>query len=157
MNYNTFNNEDTVSNKTKKNKMTNIYEIICNKIKKKYNELKEYRVLKINIFLYIIFTSIYIIMFYFDKKAFYYNKKINFVDMLYFATMMHTHVAIGDITPNADYAKIVVSIHIMTVFILTCMNIINDVNDDMNEINTRKSDRISNYLSTVESSLMDEV
>lgn len=53
------------------------------------------------------------------------------VDIFYFNTMIHTHVAIGDITPKDWILKIIVSLHIIIVFLTTCVSLVEDVNTVM--------------------------
>lgn len=81
---------------------------------------------------------IYLGLYWFNPKLFYIDedKKISnywLIDIFYFTSMIHTHVAIGDITPASWCTKLLVTIHIIIVFMTTCISLVDDIYDTVEE------------------------
>lgn len=98
--------------------------------------LSKYRIIRINVFLFILMFSVYYGFYFFSPDMYGIDNSGNItnygiVNIFYFNTMIHTHVAIGDITPKNWVLKIIVSLHIIIVFLTTCVSLVEDVNDVM--------------------------
>lgn len=92
-----------------------------------------YKAVRVNLLLFIGMLVAYYVLYTLKSDMFsidneYNNTNVNYdiVDIFYFTTMMHTHVAIGDITPSTWYLKIIVSLHVLVVWIMTYNSIIDD-------------------------------
>lgn len=74
------------------------------------------------------------------------NTNYDIVNILYFSTMIHTHVAIGDITPKNWVLKLIISAHIIIVFLTTCISFVEDVNtvvDEHEEVRSNNRNNVS--------------
>lgn len=99
-----------------------------------------YKIVRVNVILYTFMFFVYLALFHFKPKLFSIDtpKKdlgANFwiVDVMYFCTMIHTHVAIGDIVPVHWFSKLLVTAHILIVFGTTCISLVDDVYDTVEE------------------------
>lgn len=138
-----------------------------------------YRVIRINVIVFFMMFIVYYSLFLINPLQFNIDneqpnnsngtsvqRNFGIVDILYFNTMIHTHAAIGDITPTNWGLKIIVIIHVITVYVTTCITIIDDThnhvmrNDDtrsaMGEEQENQSIVVTDLHHSVVSSITDE-
>lgn len=103
--------------------------------------ISNYKTVKFNVFLFVSMLAAYHILYLIDPTM--YNidnspKKKNFwvIDIVYFTTMIHTHAAIGDITPGNYILKTIVTLHVILTYLMTFVSLASDIStviDDRSE------------------------
>lgn len=88
-----------------------------------YYYISKYKIVRINILLFFLMFITYYCLFIFSPD------------------ILHTHVAIGDITPKNYILKLIVSFHIIIVFVTTCISLVEDQLEKSLETNYHLSTR----------------
>jgi len=124
--------------------------IIQNIFKKMFYYPLNYKIVRVNLIVFLIMLCIYTSLFFINQEYFFYIEEIkdatNFklINSFYFTCMIHTHVAIGDIVPINWLSKVLVSLHIIIVFSTTSISLVDDFYDTVQEYHEGTQSNYSN-------------